>query len=241
VIIPAWNEAAVIGRVVGDLLRTGGAVHDQMDVLVIDDGSSDDTRVMARSAGAEVLTMVENLGYGYALQTGYRVGWQENYAYIVQMDGDGQHAPESIPGLLAPVLAGECDVAIGSRGLSDAKYPMPLPRRVGQKIFGFLLRCLSGLEIKDPTSGFQAINRRALGLYLTDDFPGDYPDANMLLYRRLNGIKIREVPAIFRVNDRGKSMHGGFVKPVYYIYKMTLSMLLIYLRHRRNGTRTGTP
>lgn len=230
IIIPAWNEGGVIGRVITDLVHQNPVAH--REILVIDDGSTDNTRNEALNAGARVLTLVQNLGYGYALQAGYQVAYEGGYDIVLQMDGDGQHSVDSVLDVIEPVLKGECDVAIGSRALSKVHYPMPLARRLGQKTFAWILYRLSGLKIGDPTSGFQALNRKALLYYLSDQFPGDYPDTNMLLFLKLHGIRIREVAATFRINEQGTSMHGGFIKPLYYIYKMSLSMFLIYMRFR---------
>ena len=141
------------------------------------------------------MSLIQNLGYGYALQTGYHVAIKEGFSLVVQMDGDGQHAPESIPDLLEPLLKDECDLVIGSRALSKVFYPMPCVRRWGQKVFAALLFVMCGLRILDPTSGFQAFCARALRFFTTDDFPGDYPDTNVLLYLHLNGMRIREVPS----------------------------------------------
>jgi glycosyltransferase involved in cell wall biosynthesis len=231
IVIPAFNEQGVIGKVVSDLYAQ--SLPCIMHVLVVDDGSSDDTAIQAEQAGARVISLVENLGYGYALQTGYRFAMEQGYDFVVQMDGDGQHAVESVAGLIRPIIDCEADLVIGSRALSHISYPMPLARRLGQKLFSCLLSNLSDLQIGDPTSGFQSLNRSTLKYYLTDDFPGDYPDANVLLYLYLHGSRILEVPAIFRVNERGTSMHNGFLKPLFYVYKMLLSMLLIYMRYRR--------
>lgn len=230
VLIPAYNEAAVIGSLVQRIRQTPLPVR--FDILVVDDGSRDATAAVARAAGAQVLSLIQNLGYGYAIQTGYTVALARDYDFVIQMDGDGQHDPQSIETLIAPIIEDKADVVVGSRALSHVPYPMPLARRIGQRIFSALLFRLSGLSIGDPTSGFQVISRRALPHYVTDDFPGDYPDTDVLLYLRLHGLRVMEMPAVFRVREQGQSMHGGILKPAYYVYKMTFSMLTIYFRYR---------
>jgi glycosyltransferase involved in cell wall biosynthesis len=239
VLIPAYNEASIIGSVIRQIRAT--PIRIAYEILVVDDGSTDHTAQEAREAGARTVSLIQNLGYGYALQTGYHMAIKEGFSVVVQMDGDGQHAPESIPDLLEPLLKDECDIVIGSRALSKVSYPMPCVRRWGQKMFAALLFAMCGLRILDPTSGFQAFRARVLRLFTTDDFPGDYPDTNVLLYLHLNGMRIREVPALFRVNTRGTSMHGGVLKPLYYMYKMLFSMLLMYLRNRHTGRQGGRP
>ncbi|TPW17975.1 MAG: family 2 glycosyl transferase, partial [bacterium] len=121
VIIPAHNEEANIGPVVGQIR----AVLPAADLVVVDDGSRDETAKRAREAGAQVLSLPNNLGYGAAIQTGFRYAIRHGYDIGIQMDSDGQHAPESVPALLAPVLRGEIDVALGSRFLGRADYPIP--------------------------------------------------------------------------------------------------------------------
>lgn len=233
ILIPAFNEAAVIGRVIQQIHATELPVD--YSILVIDDGSSDDTAKVARQAGARTVSLVRNLGYGYALMTGYQVALEQGADMVIQLDGDGQHAPESIPELIAPICEGRADLVLGSRALSTVPYPMPLLRRIGQRFFRGVLRGMSGLSIGDPTSGFQVIGRRALELFNREDFPGDYPDTDVLLYLSLHGVRISERPAIFRTNEQGTSMHNSLLGNAYYIYKMLFSMFLVYLRHRNAG------
>jgi glycosyltransferase involved in cell wall biosynthesis len=230
IVVPALNEGAAIGDVVRKILQTNLGARSV--VLVVDDGSADDTNHEARRAGGRVVTLIRNLGYGYALQTGYKVALEEGFDAVVQIDGDGQHAPESIPDLLKPVLDEDYDVVVGSRALATAPYAMPLTRRLGQRLFSWVLEKLSGLRILDPTSGFQALGRRALALSTKQGFPADYPDADVLLFLKMHGLRIKEVPALFRPNPRGTSMHSGLLNPLYYIYKMPLSMFIVYIRHR---------
>lgn len=239
VVIPAYNEAGVIGKVVREIRKV--MAKDPCGILVIDDGSRDGTAAEARSAGARVISQIQNMGYGYALKTGYQVAHAEGVGVVVQMDGDGQHAPASIPGLMAPVLSAECDLVIGSRALSDTHYPMPLARRIGQRVFSGLLYRMGGLRIHDATSGFQVIGPGALRQFVSADFPGDYPDTNVLLHLKLKGVRILEMPAEFRVSTSGKSMHSGLLKPAYYAYSMTLSMMMVYWRHWMAGKHGGQP
>ena len=237
IVIPAYNEQRCIAGVVAALRALDlGVPH---DVLVVDDGSADATAAEARGAGARVLRLVQNLGYGNALQAGYHMAHADGYAYLLQMDGDGQHSPASVPDVLAPVLAGQCDLAIGSRHMGVGSYEMPLARRMGQSLFRAVMRALGGPDVRDITSGFQAMNRATLELFLTPDFPGDYPDADVLLFLARRGMRVREVPALFLPNTEGKSMHSGVLKPMFYVYKMLTSMLLVALRTGRRPAARG--
>jgi hypothetical protein len=98
---------------------------------------------------------------------------------------------------------------------------------------------MGGVRIRDITSGFQAMDRRALRLFVSPDFPGDYPDADVLLFLAYQGVRLREVAAEFRPPPRAKSMHAGILKPAYYVYKMVFSMLLVALRRGHAATPNG--
>jgi hypothetical protein len=227
VIIPAYNEALHIGKVVYGIRE----VCPQYDILVVNDGSKDDTARAAQAAGAEVVSHPFNLGYGVAIQTGYKYALRHGYEYLVQMDGDGQHDPGCIPQLLAPVVSGETDFVLGSRFLGDASYEPSLARRVGMLFFRRLISGLIGQRITDTTSGFQAFNRQVIRYFTTEVFPCDYPDADMLLTLHHAGFLIREVPARMHASSSGKSMHSGW-KPLYYIFKMLLSIFVTLLRKK---------
>lgn len=227
VVIPAYNEEGRIGEVVATVRSTVPAC----DVLVVDDGSADRTARAARSAGARVLSHPSNLGYGVALQTGYKFAVRYGYDFLVQMDGDGQHDPASIPELLAPVVAGESDFVLGSRFLGERTYEPSLVRRLGMAFFRRLVSFLIGQTVTDSTSGFQAFNRRVIRFFSTEVFPCDYPDGDILIILHRAGFSLREVPVRMTANRDGKSMHSG-LKPLYYVFKMMLSILVTLLRRK---------
>ena len=235
VIIPAYNEELAIGVLIAAIQ---GVVGDFADIVVIDDGSNDSTADSARRAGAIVLSHPFNMGYGITIQTGYKYAYSKGYEYLVQIDGDGQHDPEYIPSLLEPVMNGAADLALGSRFLDAASYNPPLLRRAGMYFFGSLVSLLIGRPISDPTSGYQALNRSVLAFFTNDSFPCDYPDADVLLMLGLNGFSISEVPVRMYANVAGKSMHSG-LKPLYYVFKMLLSMIVTLLRKRSPYTGAG--
>jgi glycosyltransferase involved in cell wall biosynthesis len=228
IIIPAYNESSRIGDVVHGVRK----VAPDYDVLVIDDGSHDDTNLVARSAGAVVVSHTFNLGYGVAIQTGYKFALAKGYDFAVQIDGDGQHDAEFIPDLLAPVLAGETDFALGSRFLGVESYEPSLARRAGMAFFRWLISVLINTRITDSTSGYQAFNRDVIQFFTTEVFPCDYPDADMLLILYRAGFRIMEIPVGMHASATGKSMHSGF-KPLYYIFKMLLSIIVTLLRKKQ--------
>lgn len=225
VLIPAFNEATRIGEVV----RAVRALHPDYDVVVVNDGSRDDTVQKASEAGATVVSHLFNMGYGVSIQTGYKYALLHDYRFLVQMDGDGQHDPAGIDELLAPVLAGETDFALGSRFLNNESYEPSLARRIGMLFFCHLVSWMIGKNITDSTSGFQAFNHRVIRFFTSAAFPCDYPDADMLLTLHRAGFSIKEVPVRMYANTTGKSMHGGW-RPLYYMFKMLLSIFVTLLR-----------
>ncbi len=228
VIIPAFNEAGNIGRVIGAIRK----VVPQCHILVVNDGSRDDTAAAAAAAGAMVLSHAFNMGYGVTIQTGYKFAYCHGYRYVVQIDADGQHDPGFIPRLLAPVMSGDTDFVIGSRFLEEESYRPSFSRRLGILFFRKLVTYLIGRSVTDPTSGYQAFNRDVLRFFTTDVFPCDYPDADMLITLNLAGFRIRELAVRMYANPTGKTMHSG-TKPLYYMFKMCLSIFVTLLRNRK--------
>lgn len=227
VIIPAYNEEGNIANVVSGIRDT----CPQADILVVDDGSKDQTANVARSAGVRLVSHPFNLGYGSTIQTGYKYAFAEGYDYLVQIDGDGQHDPAYIDKLLAPVVRGEADFAIGSRFMGLESYTPSLARRAGITLFRTIVSMIIGRKVTDCTSGFQAFNRDVIRFFTSDIFPCDYPDADVLVALHCARFSSCEVPVRMHRNLQGKSMHSG-IKPLYYVLKMLLSILVTSLRSR---------
>jgi len=228
VIIPAFNEADGIAQLIGRIRE----VVPYADILVVNDGSRDETSSRAKRAGAVVLNHAFNMGYGVTIQTGYKYACAHGYEYLVQIDGDGQHDPSFIPDLLAPIKCGDVDFAIGSRFLWFDSYRPSFSRRLAILFFRKIVTVIIGRSITDPTSGFQAFNRSVIKFFSTDVFPCDYPDADMLITLNLAGFRIRELPVRMFANPSGKTMHSG-LKPLYYMFKMCLSIVVTLLRNRQ--------
>lgn len=222
-VIPAYREEAKVAQVVSAMKAQG------FDVLVVDDHSPDGTAAAAAEAGAQVIRLPSRLGYGGALQTGYLYAYENGYDAVVQLDADGQHEPACAADVIAPVLADQADIVMGSRFLSRQAYPMPLIRRLGRWLFGSIAALITGKRITDPTTGYQGLSAKVLRLYCTRLFPEDYPDADMLIILHRMGIRVVEVPVKMYPNS-GQSMHSGVIRPLYYIYKMTLAMLMAVFR-----------
>ena len=205
------------------------------DVLVVDDGSTDGTAAQARAAGARVVSHVFNMGYGAALQTGYKRAERDAYGYVVQLDADGQHAPTDVARLLAPLRAGTVDVVLGSRFAAATGYRMGATRTFGRMILRRILVACGGPDVADPTTGFQAMGRAAFRLCCSDAYPTDFPDIDVLLFLHRHGMRILEVAVEMAPNPPGRvALHGG-LHDVYYAYKMVLATFRTRLAPRRRG------
>jgi glycosyltransferase involved in cell wall biosynthesis len=216
-ILPAFDEAERLAGVLAAVARAATGC----EVVVIDDGSRDGTAAVAARAGATVLRHPFNLGYGAALQTGYKYALARGARLLVQMDADGQHDPQEIAALVAPIERGERDLVVGSRFLEPGSYRMGFARSLGRLLFAALARA-AGLHVSDPTSGFQAMNRRVLEVYARDFFPADYPDVDVLLAAFRHGLRVGELPVRMSQGTRSSTLHGG-LRSFYYVYKMLLS------------------
>ena len=216
--LPAYNEAERLPAVLAAVARAAP----DAEIAVVDDGSADGTGDVAARCGASVLRHPFNLGYGAALQTLYKYALRSGAELLVQLDADGQHDPSEIPRVAAPVAAGECDLAIGSRFVEKSDYRMGPVKALGRQLFARLGR-LAGVTVSDPTSGFQAMNRRVLTLYCEPFFPPDYPDVDVLVAAARRGLRIREVPVQMRESPRASTLHGG-TRDFYYVYKMLMSL-----------------
>ena len=224
ILIPARNEAGRIGKVLHGIAR----LRVEADVLVIDDASGDNTAGEAQRLGAMVIHHPFNLGYGVALQTGYIYAHKHSYERVVQMDADGQHDPQSVQTLLDN-LSSDVDLVLGSRFLGNHAPRVTLPRRLGSKLFAWIVTRWTGTRITDPTSGFQALSRRVLSEVVQDNFPEDFPDADVLITLHRAGLKLKEVPVRMHERKGGVSMHRGSMA-AYYAYKMFLTLALLAVR-----------
>jgi glycosyltransferase involved in cell wall biosynthesis len=233
-VVPAYNEASCVGEVVRELRRSAPG----FDPLVVDDGSTDNTPVVAREAGARVVRHPFNLGIGGAVQTGFTFAQQHGYDYLVQVDGDRQHDPGEIRRLEHAMAESDVDMVCGSRFLhEDHKYPAPVSRRTGIHLFAFLLSKVVGQRVSDPTSGFRLYNRRAIGVFARD-YPHDYPEVEAVLMVHAHRLRMCEVPVRMYVRGGGVSSIKGTGKSTYYMIKVLLA-LLVGLARRRASVEPG--
>jgi glycosyltransferase involved in cell wall biosynthesis len=234
VIVPAHREAESLPGV----LRELAASRLPCDILVVDDGSTDETAAVARRHGADVVAHPTNRGYGAALVTGYRRALAGDHDVIVQMDADGQHDPAEIDRLVETLRRDGADMALGSRMLPGGGHSASLPRLVGIHLFAWLGRRLTGRPMTDPTSGFAAMNRRAAA-FLVDNTPRDFPDLNVLVALDRAGLRVVEVPVTMHSRRAGRSQLRG-IAPLVYGPKMLVYLARVY-RSPRVANGRGRP
>lgn len=227
VIIPAFNEGSVVASVVAEVK----AALPQADILVVDDGSRDDTARAARMAAAEVVRLPLNLGIGGAVQTGYLYARERSYEIVARVDGDGQHDSTYLPKMIQRLKEGPCDLVVGSRFLDEPGYRSTRWRRLGIFVFSGFLRYLVGLKVTDPTSGFTAANRRVVW-YLAANCPMDYPEVESLVLLKKKGCRIMEVPVSMRERLEGISSIGR-LRALYYMVKVLLAIFVQALQYEK--------
>lgn len=226
-IVPAWNESQNVGNTVREIL----AAAPNYDVVVVDDGSTDDTADQARSAGARVLQLPFNMGVGGAMRTGFIYAQRNGYRSAIQVDADGQHDPADI----AAVLAGlsEADISIGARFAEVGDYKARGPRRWAMKLLAGVISKVSGVRLTDVTSGFRAANGRAIDQYVRY-YPAEYlgDTIDSLVGAIHAGMSVTQVPVAMRPRMHGKPSHNPF-SAARYLLRATFALSLALMRGRR--------
>lgn len=227
ILVPAFNEEGAVGQVIAAVHR----VLPGTTMLVVDDGSVDETTAVAQAAGAQVIRLPHHLGLGGAVQTGYRFAFDHGYERVVRLDADGQHPPEEIPGLLAKMDEGPYDMVTGSRYLEANGYKTQALRRFGGRIFSIILRPILGQRISDPTSGFIAVNRNALSVF-SHSFPLEYPEIEALVVLRRKAMTFAETPVHMRPRIAGTSTIGRW-SAVYYMVRVLLGVFVNVMKYEK--------
>lgn len=234
IVIPAYNEADSIGGLLAQLREQAG----EFDVAVVDDGSTDGTAEIVRSyPGVTLLTLPFNLGIGGGMQTGFKYALRNGYDIAVQCDGDGQHPVERIADLIGRVEDGTADVIIGSRYVADSDYTPSFSRRVGKSMLSRWVDVLIGGGITDTTSGFRAMNRRALEVFARK-YPEDYPEPEALVILHRCGLRAAEVPVNMRPRQGGATSIKAH-RALYYMLKVGMAIFVDVFRRfePRKGTK----
>ncbi len=230
IIIPAFNEQDALPRTVEAALKCPRA-----DVLIVDDGSTDNTRGIAETLSrqhprVESVSLAGNRGIGSSMQCGFLYAARNNYTYAAQFDGDGQHSVESLQEMLDQSRHDDLDLCIGSRflDLSKENFKSTWLRRFGIRFLARLISLLIGFKVTDPTSGLRIYGRRAIETF-AECYPDDYPEPEALLIASRNRFRVAEMPAMmYERQDGYSSIHH--LKTAYYMSKVTLAILIERLR-----------
>jgi glycosyltransferase involved in cell wall biosynthesis len=234
VFIPAWNEEQNLPGVLDEL----HAELPDADVLVVDDGSTDGTAVVARTAGADVLSFGENRGLRAGIAAGYREASERGYTYCGRVDADGQHPAHELGRLLELVRSGACDAAIGSRfaegqGYDDDRYKPSPSRRFGIGLLQKAMHLRLGRPFHDPTSGMAAVNAKAMKV-MAEPYLSGAPEVEALLRLKEAGLVVEEVAVHMRERQSGDSKLQGS-KAVKLV--LTVIGTLLFFRWFKRRTR----
>jgi glycosyltransferase involved in cell wall biosynthesis len=228
VIMPAWNESESIGNTVREVFEFGPAC----DILVVDDGSRDNTAAVARAAGATVLQLPFNMGVGGAMRTGFKYAKNHGYSQVIQVDADGQHDPRDIKTVLDGLR--DADIAIGARFADKGTYTVRGPRKWAMNVLAWTISRIAGTRLTDVTSGFRAANVKAIRQYV-DHYPAEYlgDTIDSLVVAIKSGCRVVQVPVEMRVRQGGTPSHNP-TKAAIYLGRSVFA-LLFALTRRKSG------
>ena len=230
-IIPAYNEQENIK----DTVKKIKEFSDEIDYIVINDGSTDDTEKILTENNIHHIKLINNLGIGGAVQTGYKYAYENGYDIAIQFDGDGQHDVNYVPQICEPLIKGQADMCIGTRYLdkSESKFQSTFMRRLGANIISLFIKICTGKKITDPTSGFRAVNKTVIEEF-AKHYPTEYPEPESTVSLLVNGYNVKEIPVSMNERTGGVSSIRLF-KTVDYMMKVVLAIIVdsISFRKRR--------
>jgi glycosyltransferase involved in cell wall biosynthesis len=228
IVIPCYNEEASLPSLLPELLSTILPNGYQLEALIVNDCSKDNTSAVAKKYKATVIDLPINLGIGGAVQTGIRYALEQGFDIAIQLDGDGQHPPKELPKLINHHLETGANIVIGSRFLEKEGFQSSFTRRLGIKYFHWVTRLMTGLQIYDSTSGFRLFDRKAIEM-AAFNYPDEYPEPESLVVFSKAGLKIAEVAVIMEARQGGQSSIRSFGS-LYYCFKVSLAMLFSFIR-----------
>lgn len=224
VIIPAYNEELNIEKTVNKIIKYNKKSKNQIDYVVINDGSTDETLNVCRKNNYNVIPLIKNLGIGGAVQTGYKYAYENDYDIAIQFDGDGQHDENYIDILINEIEKGY-DFVIGSRFVSElSKFKSTGTRRFGIKILSLLIKICTGKKIYDPTSGFRAANKDVIKIF-AKNYPTEYPEPESTTDLIRKKFKITEVPVEMHKREQGTSSIKP-LKSIYYMFSVSIAIII---------------
>lgn len=233
VIIPAWNEEEAIGPTIAEVM----AELPEVDLIVVDDGSTDRTVEVAEAAGARVVSLPYNLGVGGAMRCGYTYAQRFGYDQAIQLDADGQHDPRNVRTVLAGLE--HANISVGARFAGRGEYEVRGPRKWAMAMLAGIVSRLAKTKLTDITSGFRAADRVAIAQYVKHypvEYLGDTVEALVLAVRA--GLLVRQTPVHMRRRQGGEPSHSP-IKAAVFLVRATLSVSLAMTRPRLRETGHG--
>lgn len=227
IIVPAYNEEKNLAKTVSEVREKAPWA----DILVVNDGSDDKTLETAERLNVFVASLPFNLRIGGAVQTGFQISRMRGYDVTLQVDADGQHDPAFIEALIEPVTSGKTDISIGSRYLENNSVSSSFTRHLGVRFFSWVTTRAVGKRVTDCTSGFRALNKKAVDFFASQ-YPIDFPDAEALILAHRAGLEITEIPVKFRNRAQGRSSLY-FWRLLYYPIKEMFSIIMLLTERRR--------
>lgn len=224
VVIPAFNEEFAIGNVVREI----HAAMPGIDIVVIDDGSSDATIDRAREAGAMVAVLPFNLGVGGAMRLGFRIAAENGYENVLQIDGDGQHDPATAPGLLR--MLGEYDLILGARFAGKGDYTVGGPRKWAIQVLSAVISRVTKTKLTDTTSGFRASGPRAVAVFAAHysaEYLGDVLESLIVASR--HDLVMTQLPVAMRERAGGTPSHNP-LKSALFLARVTVALIFAMVK-----------
>lgn len=227
-IIPAYNEQGSIKNTVNKIekFKHNNDLVFQLDYIVINDGSTDNTANILDKHAINHIDLIQNLGIGGGVQTGYIYALRQGYDVAVQFDGDGQHDIASIESLVVPVLKDETDFVIGSRFIDKSieNFQSTYMRRLGINLISLAIKLVTGKKIHDTTSGYRAGNKKVIA-YFASRYPVAYPEPESIVRLLKKGLRVKEMPANMFERLEGVSSIRAF-KSVTYMIDVLISIII---------------
>lgn len=227
IIIPAYNEQDNILNTYNSIIEYNKKNKTNYDVVVINDGSKDNTEEILIKNKINHIKLIQNLGIGGAVQTGYKYAKENNYDIAVQFDGDGQHDVNYVKDIIEPIINKEANMVIGSRFVKKdaSEFKSTALRRFGIILISFFIKLKTKKKVYDTTSGFRAVDKTVIDQFV-DYYPYEYPEPISTVNVLLNGLNVSEVPVEMKPRVAGVSSIVKF-KSAYYMINVILSIILM--------------
>ena len=225
-IIPAYNEEENILKTCSQIEKYNKNNKEKLEYIVINDGSKDNTERILVENGINHIKLINNLGIGGAVQTGYKYALENNYDIAIQFDGDGQHDVNYVKELIKPIVSENVNMTVGSRFIDKAssEFKSSFARRIGINLISLVIKIRTGKKIYDTTSGFRAVDKKIIEIF-SNNYPTEYPEPISTVNILHKKLKIKEVPVSMKKREGGKSSISP-LKTVYYMINVILSILL---------------